>query len=111
MSTLGFGDITFTSDVGRLFTVLVLVSGIILLLIVLPFAFIRRFLEEPRRLDPLGTVEFVVAEHDTTGVWRISANRGILRTRIMGSSKGSLQAHAPPVAGSDAFSRSTRKPG
>lgn len=27
----------------------------------------RRFLEEPRRLDPLGTVEFVVAEHDTTG--------------------------------------------
>lgn len=27
----------------------------------------RRFLEEPRRLDPLGTVEFVVAEHDTSG--------------------------------------------
>lgn len=27
----------------------------------------RRFLEEPRRLGPLGTVEFVVAEHDTTG--------------------------------------------
>jgi Trk K+ transport system NAD-binding subunit len=43
MSTLGFGDITFTSDVGRLFTVVVLVSGIILLLIVLPFAFIRHF--------------------------------------------------------------------
>jgi Trk K+ transport system NAD-binding subunit len=43
MSTLGFGDITFTSDVGRAFSVLVLVSGIILLLIVLPFAFIRYF--------------------------------------------------------------------
>lgn len=27
----------------------------------------RRFLEDPRRLGPLGTVEFVVAEHDTTG--------------------------------------------
>ena len=43
MSTLGFGDITFQSDLGRLFTVLVLVSGIMLLLIVLPFAFIRYF--------------------------------------------------------------------
>lgn len=27
----------------------------------------RRFLEEPRRLGPLGTIEFVVAEHDTSG--------------------------------------------
>ena len=43
MSTLGFGDITFTSDLGRAFSILVLVSGIILLLIVLPFAFIRYF--------------------------------------------------------------------
>ena len=43
MSTLGFGDITFTSDLGRTFSVLVLVSGVILLLIVLPFAFIRYF--------------------------------------------------------------------
>jgi Trk K+ transport system NAD-binding subunit len=43
MSTLGFGDITFASDVGRVFSIVVLVSGIILLLIVLPFAFIRYF--------------------------------------------------------------------
>ncbi len=43
MSTLGFGDITFQSDLGRLFSVVVLVTGIILLLIVLPFAFIRFF--------------------------------------------------------------------
>ena len=43
MSTLGFGDITFTSDVGRVFSIVVLISGIILLLIVLPFAFIRYF--------------------------------------------------------------------
>jgi len=43
MSTLGFGDITFTSDIGRAFSVLVLLSGIILLLVVLPFAFIRYF--------------------------------------------------------------------
>ncbi|MPZ77268.1 MAG: potassium transporter TrkA [Deltaproteobacteria bacterium] len=43
MTTLGFGDITFTSDIGRLFSIVVLLSGIVLLLIVLPFMFIRLF--------------------------------------------------------------------
>jgi Trk K+ transport system NAD-binding subunit len=43
MSTLGFGDITFQSDLGRLFSIAVLLSGIVLLLIVLPFVFIRSF--------------------------------------------------------------------
>ena len=43
MSTLGFGDITFKSDPGRAFSMLVMVSGVIFLLIVLPFAFIQLF--------------------------------------------------------------------
>ncbi len=43
MSTLGFGDITFTTDLGLLFTVLVLLSGVILMLIMLPFTFIQFF--------------------------------------------------------------------
>jgi Trk K+ transport system NAD-binding subunit len=43
MSTLGFGDITFTSDLGRSFSVLVLLSGMISLLILLPFTFIQFF--------------------------------------------------------------------
>lgn len=43
MSTLGFGDITFTSDIGRAFSILVLLSGVILLLILLPFVFIKFF--------------------------------------------------------------------
>ena len=43
MSTLGFGDITFQSDLGRAFSLVVLLSGVILLLIMLPFAFIRYF--------------------------------------------------------------------
>src|SRR5262245_53246246 len=34
MSTLGFGDITFNSDLGRGFTIVVLISGMVLLLIV-----------------------------------------------------------------------------
>jgi voltage-gated potassium channel len=43
MSTLGFGDITFHSDLGRAFTIVVLLYGIVMLLIVAPFTFIRFF--------------------------------------------------------------------
>jgi voltage-gated potassium channel len=43
MSTLGFGDITFTSDAGRAFSIFVLLSGMIFLLILLPFTFIEFF--------------------------------------------------------------------
>ncbi|MCC5925036.1 MAG: potassium channel protein [Bacteroidetes bacterium] len=43
MSTLGFGDITFTGDVGRLFSIIVLMSGIVFLLVLLPFTFIQFF--------------------------------------------------------------------
>jgi len=43
MSTLGFGDITFTSDLGRAFSILVLLSGMLSLLILLPFTFIQFF--------------------------------------------------------------------
>jgi voltage-gated potassium channel len=41
MSTLGFGDITFHSDLGRAFSTVVLITGVVLLLIILPFLFIR----------------------------------------------------------------------
>jgi len=41
MTTLGFGDITFISDTGRLFSVLVLLSGSVFILVLLPFTFIQ----------------------------------------------------------------------
>ena len=41
MSTLGFGDITFESDAGRAFSVVVLISGALFILVLLPFAFIQ----------------------------------------------------------------------
>ena len=41
MTTLGFGDITFNSDLGMLFSILVLVAGIVFFLILLPFTFIQ----------------------------------------------------------------------
>lgn len=44
MSTLGFGDIVFQTDVGRLFSIIVLLSGMVLLLVLLPYLFIRLIL-------------------------------------------------------------------
>jgi voltage-gated potassium channel len=41
MSTLGFGDITFESDLGRTFSVVVLLSGSAFILVLLPFTFIQ----------------------------------------------------------------------
>ena len=46
MTTLGFGDIAFSSDVGRLFSILVLLSGITFFMLMLPFTFIR-FVYQP----------------------------------------------------------------
>ncbi len=43
MTTLGFGDITFHSDLGRFFSIVVLLSGVIFLLVLLPFTFIQFF--------------------------------------------------------------------
>ncbi len=69
MSTLGFGDITFQTDLGRSFTLIVLVSGVMFLLIMLPFSFIQFFYapwleaqtksRTPREL-PEGTKDHVI---------------------------------------------------
>ncbi|SMO63490.1 potassium channel family protein [Gracilimonas mengyeensis] len=69
MTTLGFGDITFTSDIGRIFSIVVLGSGVISLLIMLPFTFIEFFYapwmeaqhraRAPREL-PLGTKDHII---------------------------------------------------
>jgi voltage-gated potassium channel len=73
MSTLGFGDITFESDIGRIFSMLVLITGIVLLMIVLPFAFIRFFyapwLEAHMRSQAPRTVPTHVAGHVLICFW------------------------------------------
>lgn len=43
MTTLGFGDIVFVSDLGKLFSMIVLFSGVLFLLVMLPFTFIEFF--------------------------------------------------------------------
>ncbi|MDZ4183879.1 MAG: NAD-binding protein [Desulfuromonadales bacterium] len=44
MTTLGFGDITFHTDLGYIFAAIVTLSGVVFLLILLPFGLISLFL-------------------------------------------------------------------
>lgn len=69
MSTLGFGDITFTSDIGKLFSIVVLLSGLIFLVVMLPFVFTQFFYipwleaqkkEEIPRSVPAGTKNHIL---------------------------------------------------
>jgi voltage-gated potassium channel len=74
MTTLGFGDITFTSDIGRLFSMVVLVSGVVFLLVMLPFLFIRLFyapwlesrvrLRAPREVPAATSGHVIITEYD-----------------------------------------------
>jgi voltage-gated potassium channel len=74
MTTLGFGDITFTSDIGRVFSIVVLLSGVVFLLVMLPFLFIRLFyapwlearvrLRAPREVPATVRQHLILAEFD-----------------------------------------------
>ena len=93
MTTLGFGDITFTSDTGRLFSMVVLLSGVVFLLVMLPFLFIRLFyapwlearvrMRAPREV-PAGTDRSRHHRRSTTplrlGLDRTAAGRRRFRT-------------------------------
>jgi len=78
MSTLGFGDITFKSDPGRLFSIVVLVSGVVFLLIVLPFAFVQFFfapwlearsaMRTPRRVPDDAHGHVIITHYDPIAV-------------------------------------------
>jgi voltage-gated potassium channel len=74
MSTLGYGDITFEQDIGRLFSMLVLLSGATFILVVLPFVFIqfiftpwmqeRENARAPKELPDDVRGHLVVTQHD-----------------------------------------------
>ncbi len=75
MSTLGFGDITFHTDIGRLFSIAVLLSGVVLLLIMLPFVFVRYLyapwieaqirLQAPRAVPEGTRGHVIICRHDS----------------------------------------------
>ena len=78
MTTLGFGDITFMSDVGRLFSLIVLLSGVVLLLVMLPFMFISLFYapwlearvrqRAPRSLPATARDHVIITRYDAIAV-------------------------------------------
>ena len=81
MTTLGFGDITFHTDAGYLFASIVTISGVIFLLIILPFGFVSMFLAPwiERRLRYRPTVEL---PEGTTGHILVFGIDPITRTLI-----------------------------
>jgi len=78
MSTLGFGDITFVSDLGKTFSLVVLLSGILFLLVMLPFTFIQFFYapwleaqsraKTPRELPPKTSGHIILTSFDSLTV-------------------------------------------
>ena len=88
MSTLGFGDITFQTDIGRLFSVIVLVSGVMFLLVLLPFLFIRYFyapwLEARVKLRTPREVKGDVRGHVVICAWDSVAPRLVDRLKRQG---------------------------
>ncbi|MDL2285899.1 NAD-binding protein [Desulfococcaceae bacterium OttesenSCG-928-F15] len=93
MSTLGFGDITFHSDIGRLFSILVLSSGIVFLLVMLPFTFIQFFyapwLEAQTRsrarriLSPQEKNHVIIVGHDSVAISFVARLRQYGRNYIL----------------------------
>jgi Trk K+ transport system NAD-binding subunit len=85
MTTLGFGDITFTSDIGRFFSLVVLLSGVVFLLVMLPVLFIRLFYapwlearvktRAPREVPREMSGHVIIAEYDAIAVGLIERLR------------------------------------
>ena len=75
MSTLGYGDITFTGDDGRLFSMIVMFTGVFYLFIVLPFVFMeflyKPFMEYqtgarvPRKFERSDEKHLILTHYDT----------------------------------------------
>ncbi len=76
MTTLGFGDIVFQSDIGRVFSAVVLMSGLVFMLVLLPFTFIEFFYapwmaaqsaaRAPKKLSDSTSDHVILTHYDAT---------------------------------------------
>jgi Trk K+ transport system NAD-binding subunit len=74
MTTLGYGDITFQSDLGRGFSIVVLLTGMVFMLVLLPFLIIefvytpmlkaQQTARAPRELPPDTRGHVILTSHD-----------------------------------------------
>lgn len=105
MTTLGFGDITFQSDAGRIFSVVVLLSGTLFLLILLPFTFIqfvwvpwmtkRESERVPRQLSPdtAGHIVFTAAGSIEDVLIERAARAGVPYAILVSELEDGLRLH------------------
>jgi len=105
MSTLGFGDITFQTDLGRVFSIVVLLSGMIFLLTLLPFMFIKFFYapwieaesrkRAPRELPPETKGHVIITSYDPVTMALISKldDHGIVYVLIVDDFKRALELY------------------
>ncbi len=67
MSTLGYGDLVFTTSAGHLFSAIVTFSGVVFMLILLPFGMVSLFLapwiEHRLRYHPQSILDDTVRDH------------------------------------------------
>ena len=104
MTTLGLGDITFTSDIGRLFTMVVVTTGVVLLLILLPFMFIRfgPWLESRVQVRPPGRVPSGTKNHVIITSYEPVMTPGILR-RLQQENVSCYIIQSDPILASQQF--------
>jgi len=105
MSTLGFGDITFQTDLGRLFSIVVLLSGTLFMLVLLPFTFIEFFYQPwmaaqassraPRQLPPETKDHVLLLNHDavTASLIRRLDQYGLPYALLVGGIDEALRLH------------------
>lgn len=105
MTTLGFGDITFHTDLGRTFSIVVLLTGVVFLLTMLPFTFIKFFYaplieaearnRAPRELPPETRDHIILTSYDpvTAALIEKLRNHKYEYVLIVGDLQRALELH------------------
>jgi Trk K+ transport system NAD-binding subunit len=105
MTTLGFGDITFHTDLGRGFSIVVLITGVVFLLTLLPFTFIKFFYapfieaearnRAPKELPPETRDHVILTAYDPVAVALIGKlmNHGYDYVVIVGDLRRALELY------------------
>ena len=110
MSTLGFGDILFESDLGRGFSIVVLLAGIVFMLVLLPFTIIQFFYapwieakaaaRAPDVLPPetAGHVVMIARDPVTAALAERCAQFGIEAVTVVADRQEALRLHDEEVS-------------
>lgn len=86
MTTLGFGDITFSTDIGYFFAAVVTISGVFFLLIILPFGMVSLFLAPwiEHRLRNTPTLELPITTHGHIVIFGLDSTTRLFTKKLDG---------------------------